>query len=420
MIDLEVEQYINNGSGLARLPDGQVVFIKGGLPGDQVSLETESLEKRRGVFWSSTHHVLQKSPFRAVPNCSHFHLCGGCSTLHIGAEHELQLKAKAVKDSLKRLGKWSVPVLSLIDFQRFGSRFRGKFHADGHRLGWKSKRSRTVIAPKSCQVLPESLQIQLGKIQETVASFSFRGEVFFAVDPKTEAITLRFQGFSKRWQALGNLRKQIPQIKGVAFAKKAGKPMRTWGEPKIELDWNPFKAVVYPEQFFQSNPKSWPVFWKIVTHYMHQFHPQKVWDVHAGSGFLTSRVLHGQVIASEPDASAFKQLNRNLKDHLVNAYCFKGTAEEMLAQEGERLHELEGVILDPPRMGLTQPLKNWLIQNGPPSMLYFSCDTGTFARDLSQLSQAYDPVTPAYLLNVNPGTLRTEIAAIFQRKKKIK
>src|SRR5437868_846213 len=87
---LEVDALDLEAQGVARRPEGKVVFIEGALPTERVSVEV----RRKKNQWeqATLTEIHRESSQRVVPRCPHFGLhegaCGGCKMqhLHIGAQ----------------------------------------------------------------------------------------------------------------------------------------------------------------------------------------------------------------------------------------------------------------------------------------------------------------------------------------------
>jgi tRNA/tmRNA/rRNA uracil-C5-methylase (TrmA/RlmC/RlmD family) len=165
--------------------------------------------------------------------------------------------------------------------------------------------------------------------------------------------------------------------------------------------------------FLQPNPSAWPVFWDWVQRFTARFSPQNVWDAHAGSGFLTSALNAPDIFASEPDRLAHGILQGLFVDK--PEHCLHATAERVI-EEGLLPFDLDAAVLDPPRSGLSSELRDWLRNAGPRCLLYFSCDMGTFARDLYSLSTRYEVESSILAMNVSPGTLRLELGVMLARE----
>jgi 23S rRNA (uracil1939-C5)-methyltransferase len=85
------------------LPDGRVVFVPRGLPGDMalVHVRQEKKDFARGELVS----LVRPTPGRVEPPCPHYIAgCGGCSWQHAEYSLQLQLKERIVADQLRRIG----------------------------------------------------------------------------------------------------------------------------------------------------------------------------------------------------------------------------------------------------------------------------------------------------------------------------
>src|SRR4051812_31337750 len=68
------------GRGVARKPDGKVLFVEGALPGERAAVQIMTGGRRFDLGRAS--RLLNESPGRRVPRCPHFGVCGGCAPPH--------------------------------------------------------------------------------------------------------------------------------------------------------------------------------------------------------------------------------------------------------------------------------------------------------------------------------------------------
>src|SRR5688572_8823562 len=104
MVRLRPERFVAGGETLARQDDGRVLFVRGGVPGDDVSvtITEEHGDWSRGVV--DTIHVA--SPDRVQPPCVHRREgCGGCDWQHVAESVQLPAKVAIVVDALRRTAK---------------------------------------------------------------------------------------------------------------------------------------------------------------------------------------------------------------------------------------------------------------------------------------------------------------------------
>jgi 23S rRNA (uracil1939-C5)-methyltransferase len=108
---LLVEDYAAGGKSLARV-DGKVIFIENVVPGDIVDVRLLKNKKD----WAEGIPVFTHSlaPERVTPFCQHFGVCGGCQWQMLPYEKQLLYKHREVEETLKRIGKVSLPVFQPI------------------------------------------------------------------------------------------------------------------------------------------------------------------------------------------------------------------------------------------------------------------------------------------------------------------
>ena len=93
--------------GIARRPDGKVVFIEGALPFETLSVKVG--RKKNNWEQGTVTEIHYESPQRVRPGCPHFGLhqgaCGGCKMQHLEAAAQVAVKQRVLEDNLWHLGK---------------------------------------------------------------------------------------------------------------------------------------------------------------------------------------------------------------------------------------------------------------------------------------------------------------------------
>ncbi|RMH78045.1 MAG: TRAM domain-containing protein, partial [Actinomyces sp.] len=137
-----------DGAGVARGPDGRVVFVEGALPGELVRAEIVRADRR----WSRARvvAVLEASPDRRPLECvARIEGCGGCDLLHVEPSAQLRLKRTMVLDQLRRSGvEAPLPALRTLDDDRGRTTVRAAV-SEG-RAGFRRTRSHEVVVPDEC------------------------------------------------------------------------------------------------------------------------------------------------------------------------------------------------------------------------------------------------------------------------------
>ncbi len=133
-------------------------------------------------------------------------------------------------------------------------------------------------------------------------------------------------------------------------------------------------------------------------------------DAFCGAGFFAKALLpkFERVIGIDWDKFA------------INAAIATATEKENyiagdVADELRRLRGASTVIVDPPAVGLTESVRDAIVDLAPDSLIYVSCNPATLARDLKDLAEhfAIESVTP---LDMFPQTAEIEVAVHLTRK----
>ena len=77
--------------------------------------------------------------------------------------------------------------------------------------------------------------------------------------------------------------------------------------------------------------------------------------------------------------------------------------------------DLEALVVDPPRRGLTPPLIDLLAGLPLRRMVYVSCNPETLVRDLDLLQRAFD-VAEIQPVDLFPRTSHLEVVALLRRR----
>jgi 23S rRNA (uracil1939-C5)-methyltransferase len=178
MTELTIESLDQDGRGIAHV-DGKVVFVEGGLPGEQVGAEIVKRKPSYDVARALTISV--GSADRVVPRCPHFGVCGGCTLQHAGESLQLAAKQRALEDSLLRIGRLRPDtLLPAIAGPAWEYRFRARLSVrdvpkkGGVLIGFHERRSSYVADMRECHVLPAKISGLLPELRRLVESLSVR------------------------------------------------------------------------------------------------------------------------------------------------------------------------------------------------------------------------------------------------------
>ncbi len=146
------------GDGLARLPDGRVLFVEGALPGETV--EVAVVDSRRDHAKGRVVEVVAASPSRITPICPHVaEGCGGCGWAHVDRQAQIDLAQGVVTDALQRIGHLRQPPPFLpprrVDSAGYRTTVTMGVTPDGH-LAYHRRHAAEVVPVGDCRSLTPS------------------------------------------------------------------------------------------------------------------------------------------------------------------------------------------------------------------------------------------------------------------------
>ena len=402
-----IEKLVYGGDGLGRLPDGRAVFVPFVLPDELVMIEIAEEKPRfaRGL----PVKVIEPSPDRIEPRCVHFTECGGCQYQHLDYTKQLAVKETILRDQFARIAKVEDPPLqpivpsptpwhyrNTVQFQvgQFGE--LGYIHVDGEHL----------LQIQECHLPEEGInalwpQLELGE-EAGVFRLGIRqdtyGEIMLIMegeDPKAPEFEV-----------------DIP-ISAVYTPPDARLTVLA-GDDHLTFNLLGRDFQVSARSFFQVNTAMAE---KMVQHLLDHLdfsgEPNLV-ELYAGAGlfsaFLAPRVR--QLTAVESAGSSCFDFAVNL-DEFDNVALYEAEAEEVLPALEE---EVDILVMDPPRAGLTPAVHDALGKLMPRQIAYISCDPATLARDVKKILQRgyrWESVTPFDLF---PQTGHVESVSVLVRE----
>src|SRR5688500_18448938 len=111
-LQLTVQDVAFGGKGVAR-HEGKVVFVPFTIPGEVI--KARIVRQKRKFAEAELLEVVIPAPERVEPECPYFSRCGGCSYQHISYPKQLELKARQVEQTLRRVGRFEdVPMRPMI------------------------------------------------------------------------------------------------------------------------------------------------------------------------------------------------------------------------------------------------------------------------------------------------------------------
>ena len=103
--------------------DGKVVFVQGGLPGEEIEARLVRSKPRYDV--AEIAAIRRPNPNRVAPRCPHYGTCGGCNLQHADLRAQVAFKQRVLEDTLWHLERVRpAQMLAPIEEPTWGYQFR--------------------------------------------------------------------------------------------------------------------------------------------------------------------------------------------------------------------------------------------------------------------------------------------------------
>ncbi len=435
--------------GIARRPDGKVVFIEGALPFETVSVKVG--RKKNNWEQGTVTEIHHESPQRVRPGCPHFGLhqgaCGGCKMQHLEAAAQVAIKQRVLEDNLWHLAKVKAEsLLRPIQGPAWGYRHRARLSVryvqkKGEVLiGFHERKSRYIADMQVCPILPPQVSAMLMPLRALIGSLQAREtcpQIELACGDEVTALVLRHleplsegdQQKLREFAAIHHVQWWLqPKGPDTVHLLDEG-PQLAYGLPDFGITM-PFK----PTDFTQVNPFINRV---LVSRALRLLGAQKTdrvidWFCGLGNFTLPMATQAGEVLGIEGSEALVQRSQQNYAVNqqgrhqplapttFVARNLFEMTPQMLLADGAA-----DKWLVDPPREGafaLSKALAELHQQpelrgrwTPPRRIVYVSCNPATLARDAGLLvHQAGYRCVAAGVINMFAHTAHVESMAVFE------
>lgn len=392
VLEVTVEKAVYRGLGLAR-HQGEVVFVRRGLPGDHARVVVESA--RSAYAYARVEALLEPGASRRSPPCGLSAACGGCAYQGLDYAAQLGLKEAVLRETLGRAGIPWEKELPLRPSPEEAWRTRASFHLGEESgrlvLGLHEEGTRRVVD------LPRCLQLSPGMNQAARALLAFleahrsvaRGirsvQMAESLTEDQLALAIEIPGEERGGRRISPaLLDGPPSVTGWGALVGQGRG-RQWvplrGEPHVHATVLGLRLRSHILSFFQANRFLVEDLARAVA----ELTPVggTVLDLYAGVGLfaLTLASRAERVLAVESSPWAFRDARKNAtRAGLTHVTVQRGKVGESLA--AWPCARDERIILDPPRAGAGPEIVRAVTARRPEAVIYVSCDPPTLVRDL--------------------------------------
>jgi 23S rRNA (uracil1939-C5)-methyltransferase len=416
-LELRVDSLAYGGSGVTR-HDGFVVFVRGGVPGDDVRARVTKV--KRGFAEGVVTEVVRPSSDRVAAPCPHFGVCGGCRFQDLAYEVQVTEKERQVRDALVRIGRFPDPPLEPIvpAASQYGYRNKLEYSftstPEGVDLGFhRAGRWDEVIGIDVCLLTTDvgnairvavrdwAREEGLEPYDQEAGTGYLRHLVVREGRNTGQALVVLVTAPGERFEAgyLVDVLRRLPEVRSIHWAindtpaEQTNLPTKLlWGEEAIEEEILGLRFRVRPSAFLQTNTEMAERLYELAREYAALTGTENVYDLYCGTGTIGLALANraasvwGLEISEEAVACAIENAELN---GIGNASFFAGNVGQTIEELREEAGEPDVVVVDPPRAGLAGKALRRTGALGASRIVYVSCNPTTLASDLQVLRDEY-------------------------------
>lgn len=424
---LSIERVVAGGWGLSR-SDSMVTFVRGGLPGEVVTVTSD--ERHPDYRFATLNEVRVASPHRVQAPCAVYEDCGGCQFQHARYEAQLQYKQDVLEEAFSRIGRivqatFKEPVPSPFPYEyRRRVRFRvfqqhGTFH-----LGFVQERSHSPVRGVGCLLVSKPLakvieQVEgrlagLRKLPVFLSHVEIRSSDAFGTHLILCTVTRASQDRARELLALFE---GIPTVVGcvlTASSPTASHKRRVrrvvLGEPHLFERFQDMVIRISDRSFMQANWAVYSIIFRTLADWINGQEPQnRVLELYAGVGCVGLGLAKNGALVTEVEENPYAVADAKqsaARNHIGRYRIRAAKVEDFL--ETVAADEYDVIVTDPPRTGLSRRCIESLGRIRSPRLFYLSCDASSLARDLNRLCSTLYRIRRVQAFDMFPQTAHIE------------
>ena len=379
----KVHAIAKGGCGIIRDAE-KTIFIPGVIAGETV--EYAHLNRRQSVWRGKLLRVIEASPRRVEPPCPHYHECGGCNLQHMSYEEQLRSKSEILLGNMNKIAGvvFSGP-LDILPSRPWRYRSKSEFQVRDGVGGFFKKESQQVIPIRQCLLVPEAVQAHFLSQRQAISKYA-NAQLRVISNGRDLAARLVSPGESNTWFSC---------------------------EHSVHFEVGAYTYQIAPDNFVQANLFQLLPMLDLVEKTLDGMNVGTAADLFCGCGFFTLPLARRcqSVLALENDPQNLAALRSNVELNRV------GNVRILQADVLQSDLPPAGLyVADPPRGGLSARIIAAMAASAAETIVYFACDSATWARDLRLFSTHGFKLQELRLLDNFPQTDHFEIFSVLKKK----
>ncbi|OWZ84728.1 23S rRNA (uracil(1939)-C(5))-methyltransferase RlmD [Natranaerobius trueperi] len=453
ILTLDIHDLNHQGEGVGKY-NNFTIFVPFALPGEQVTVEIDTLKKNYAKASVKEYHTLSEE--RVEPPCPYYYDCGGCQLQHLSYKGQLAYKEKLIENQLIKIAQIEKPIIEPIIGMENPWYYRNKLQSPVRVknrsektgvLGFFRKNSHQLVEIDHCMIqkkannhileilknLLEELKIPsyqvlrtkgrkdkgIGSLRHIVSRTGHKtGETHLTLVTRTKELP-------NKKKLINRLQKDIPNLVGITQNINNRPTSQVFGDEFIELWGQQYikdelinkQYRISPAAFYQVNPEQTEKLYNKLFEICAIDEHDRVLDAYSGIGTIT--LLAADKVASilgveeveEAVQDSFENKDINQKG---NVSFLTGKVEEKQVLKEIVDFSPNTVFVDPPRKGCDEDFLQIVSEIKPQKIGYVSCDPSTLARDIGRLKAKGYKLTKVVPIDLFPQTVHVEAVALIE------
>lgn len=444
--EITIEDTEFPGYGISHL-EGYKVYIKNVLPDEKILARIT--KKRKNHAEAKAIKILSEVDYKIDSPCLHYGICGGCSSLDVPYEKQLELKEHQV---LQLFEKGNITGFHYLGIEKspsiYGYRNKmeftfGDFEKGGElTLGMHAKNRRfSIVSAEGCSIAHKDYNIILSTVVEyfkkaglppykVMSHEGFLRNLVVRKAQNTKEILINIVTTSEAdfdFSDLISMLVHLPyegKLTGIIHCVndslsdtvEADKIEVLYGRDYIYEELCNLKFKISPFSFFQTNSKGAEKLYSIVKDFLQDTEHKTVFDLYCGTGTI------GQIIAPDAESvigvelveEAVKAANENAElNGLTNCRFIAGDVAKIIKDINIKP---DAIVLDPPRPGVQPAALDYVLKFNADEIVYVSCNPISLVRDLKVILASGYTLQKVKLMDMFPNTEHVETVVKLLRK----
>ncbi len=438
---VRTEKMVYGGQALARA-DRFVVFVDDALPHETV--RARIYKKKKNFAFARAVEILEAAPERIPSDCPWTGDCGGCTFRHCAYPAQLRFKKEVLVEALHgvpgapELVRDLVPAEQTADYRNkmvftFGATPEGEVRLGLHRRGSFMH----IIPADACKLQSAGSREIVRRVLALAKQLNLPAFHEIKKTPGLRTLTVReARGTNQRMVELvtttaspGLAEHLLAILEDLVDTLYFSIDTNIYGSPRpeqrtvlkgpgtIEETLNGLRFRIGPDTFFQSNTaQAEKLFTRVRELAVLSGRPAVALDLFAGTGPIALHLaaVAERVIAIESWEPSVLAARANLAlNDIPNVDLLAADVNKALPPGLPEQVDL--VVVDPPRPGLSPEAIAWITKLNPGALLYVSCNPATLARDLKLFLQAPYRLEAVEPFDLFPHTFHLETLVLLRR-----